>query len=116
MKEILPEKLLSLPIVELRDGVMKDQMIEGDQGKVHYEITKVRVLPRSKIVIYSLSTSGPQKERREFVKQIKEILGKPFNDEQQFSDQPGFYFAFWEADKVEEKLASLEKKPTPGVD
>jgi len=104
MKEILPEKLLSLPIVELRAEIKNSQMIKGDEGNVHYEITKVRVLPRSKIIIYSLSTSGPEEERREFVKQIIETLGEPFNTEQEFADIPDYYFNFWEANKVEQRL------------
>lgn len=104
MKEILPEKLSSLPIVELRAEIKNSQMIKGDEGNVHYEITKVRVLPRSKIIIYSLSTSGPEEERREFVKQIIEILGEPFNTEQEFADMPDYYFTFWEANEVEQRL------------
>lgn len=98
-----PEKLLSLPIVELRADVKDNQMIKGDQGKVHYRIVKERVLSGSEIIIYSLSTSGPERKRKKFVKQIIDILGKPFNTEQQFPDDPNFY-TFWEAKKVEKRF------------
>ncbi|PJE67811.1 hypothetical protein COU95_00200 [Candidatus Shapirobacteria bacterium CG10_big_fil_rev_8_21_14_0_10_40_9] len=106
VEEELPEKLLSLPIVELRADVKDNQIIEGDQGKFHYEITKVRVLQRSEIIIYSLSTSGPKRKRKKFVEQIIDILGKPFNTEQQFPDDPNFY-TFWEAKKVEKRLRKI---------
>lgn len=103
VEEELPEKLLSLPIVGLRDEVKADQMVERDEGKVHYRIVKERVLSGSEIIIYSLSTSGPERKRKKFVKQIIDILGKPFNTEQQFPDDPNFY-TYWEAKKVEERL------------
>lgn len=109
MKEKLLENLLSLPTVELRGRVMGDQMIEGNEGEIHYEITKVKVLRGSKIIIYSLSTSGPEKERQEFVRQMIEILGEPFNTEQKFADDPNSY-TFWEADKVEERLHQISPR------
>lgn len=100
------EKLLSLPILPLRVDAKDNQKIEGDEGEVHYTIIKEEVLPRSEIIIYSLCTLGPKKERKRFLEEIKEILGQPLNTEQQFPEDPGFY-TFWEASKVKERVERL---------
>lgn len=102
MKEISPEKLLSLPIIPLRADAKDNQKIEGDEGEVHYTIIKEEVLPRSGIINYSLCTSGPEDERKRFLEEIIEILGEPFNTEDQLL--PNRYFTFWKADEVEERL------------
>lgn len=93
IKERLLERILHLPTIKLGTTVEDDQKIEGNQENVHYRIVKERVLPGSEIIIYSLSTStsGPERKRKKFVKQIINILGKPFNTEQQFPDDPNFY-------------------------
>jgi len=99
------EKLLSLPILPLRADAKENQKIEGDEGEVHYTIIKEEVFPKSGIIIYSLCASGPEKERKRFLEEIIEILGEPFNTEDQLL--PGRYFTFWKADKVEERLKKL---------
>lgn len=102
-KETIREKLFSLPVVERGADVEENKMIKGEVGKIHYKMIKERVFPQSEIIICSLSTLGPKEERQEFVRQIIEILGEPFNTDQQFPDDPNFY-TFWEAKKVEERL------------
>lgn len=101
-KEILLEGILELPTIKVGTVAEDDQIIEGNQGRVHYKMTR-EIIPAAGLTIFSLSTSGPEEERLAFINEISEELGEPV-DIREFPDLPGIHFASWGAESVEEKL------------
>lgn len=102
-KERLLEGIFQLPTIEVGTIAEDDQIIEGNQGRVHYKLTKEIIPSLDGLVLFSLSTSGPIKERLAFIDEVSVELGKPF-DVREIAALPGIHFAFWEADEVEKKL------------
>ncbi|HUS59978.1 MAG TPA: hypothetical protein VMX76_01180 [Nevskiaceae bacterium] len=99
-KERLLEGILKLPTIEGGTLAEDDQVIEGNQGGVHYKLTK-EVFPfLGGLTLFSLSVSGPIEERLAFIDEIKTELGEPANVEE-FPRLPGIHFAAWEANAVE---------------
>jgi hypothetical protein len=102
-KEALLEGILKLPTIKIGSVAEDNQIIEGNQGNVHYKMTREVIPILADLTLFSLSTSGPEAERLAFINEVSEKLGKPFAVEE-MPDLPGIYFAFWEASLVERRL------------
>lgn len=108
------ERLLAgmseLPIIEAGRVAKDNEIIEGNQGNVHYKMTKEIIPFLENLTLYSLSTSGPIAERMAFIQALTEHLGQPWA----MMDSPNLpgiiLFAFWEADQVDKRFKNETKK------
>lgn len=102
-KERLLEGMLDLPIGRPDTVARPDQIIEGNQGNVHYVMSKVRVQTLGNLAVFALSCFGPMKEKFDFIKEMKSELGEPLLMEPS-SFIAGGYIIFWNARLVEDRL------------
>ncbi|MFZ5366366.1 MAG: hypothetical protein ACOZBZ_03660 [Patescibacteria group bacterium] len=102
-KEKLFEEILKLPTIEVGTVANDDQIIEGNQGRIHYKLTKEIIPSLGGLTLFALSTSGPVKGRLKFIQEVASEFGKPLYIGE-FPRLPGIHFAFWEADSVEKRL------------
>ena len=105
-KERLLTGILKLPTIEVGTVAEDDQIIEGNQGRVHYKMTREIIPFAGGLTILVLSVSGPTQERLSFIEQITAELGEPLHTfhTEEFPETPGIHFAGWEARSVEKKL------------
>lgn len=106
-KEALLEGLLDLPTKQMEPlREPKDhELIEGNDGQVHYKMTKeeanVPGAPKG-MVVFSLSLLGPKEEQLKFVNRLAQDLGSPLT-KMWLGVQ---LFALWDARSVERRLTS----------
>lgn len=101
-KEKLLEGILHLPTKHFNDLAEDDQIIEGNQGRVHYKMTK-ELIPFLGLTLFVLSVSGPRIKRLAFIREIAEELGEPL-DTDRHPTSSYIDLASWEAGRVEERL------------
>ncbi|MDP3955202.1 MAG: hypothetical protein Q8Q15_02460 [bacterium] len=89
-KEALLHSLPGLPTIEIGTIAKDPEIIKGNEGNVHYKMTKESVC--GLVVLLSLSVSGSEEERIRFIEEIALELGKP-NVITELSEIPGIHFA-----------------------
>ena len=108
-KERLLERILELPTIKIGTVAEDDQIIEGNQGRVHYKMTREMVPTASGgVTLFSLSASGPKVERLNFIREIAAELGPPIRVDELYL-LPGIHFALWKDDEVEKRLKRKKK-------
>lgn len=108
-KERLLEGILKLPTIKIGTVAEDGQIIEGNQGRVHYKMTREMVPSASvEITFFSLAASGPEKKRLAFINEIAVELGPPVMVEELYL-LPGIHFAIWKAEEVEKRLKRKKK-------
>ena len=109
MKELLPNRILSLPTILVGTEAQDHEIIEENNGLVHFKITKEWAEdPNSnrQMTIYSMSVSGPKKDRLDFIRRISQRFGKP-RMTIELPQIPNINFCIWHAKELEERLRKL---------
>lgn len=98
-----------MPTIETGRVAKGNEIIEGNQGNVHYKMTKEKIPLLENLTLYSLSIKGPIAERLAFIQTLTEQLGRPWAI-MDSPDLPGIIlFAFWEAGQVDKRLKRKQK-------
>lgn len=108
-KEALLKGIPKLPTIEIGTVAKNHQIIEGNHGNVHYKATKERTL--GGLTLFSLSISGPNKEKRAFIQEVAAELGPPLvvMEFPEFAELRGIHFALWDAKGVDKRLKKSQR-------
>lgn len=102
-KEKLLEGIFGLPVIEVGAIAESGQIIEGNQGRVHYKLTRETIPFLRGLTLFFLSTSGPKKERLAFASEVIAELGEPFGTGES-PDLPEIHMLSWEVNAVKKRL------------
>jgi hypothetical protein len=101
-KERIVEGILNLPTINVGTIANENEAIEGNQGSVHYIVTRERIHP-SGLTVFALSCSGALRARTAFIEEMKREFGPPLWMEKSPLIANG-HVVFWNPELVEERL------------
>ena len=106
-KENIINDILKIPVSKWRELSSDKKCLQGEEGLVHYAITKhiedTKQTGGKQLGFFSFIISGPKTERSNFIKDLSEEFGKPLSlTPSEYS--PRVVFVKWEVKKVTERL------------
>ncbi|MCJ7804206.1 hypothetical protein MUP35_00525 [Patescibacteria group bacterium] len=105
-KERLISNLLNLPLSELGEIQKDEEIIEGNDGSIHYKMTRHIIKPKGINQTFDgffLSVSGPFFEKFQFINNLSKDLGKPVLINTSLYN-PEIALATWDAKEVTKRL------------